>query len=124
MTRWRQFLKNAGKGGVVRTVIVGALFLVIGFAKPEFYTAGVAFLGMFLLPRLFRKGLVEHCNSVLRSLGYFGWGLFLLGLGGDYLREQVDNKVLVHVLCAVIGLYLGLYFWLMSDPELTVTREA
>lgn len=123
MTRWRQFVNNAGKGGVARTLIVGGLFLFIGFAKPEFYSAGVTFLTLFLLPRLFRTAIVDSCNAVLQKLGYFGWGIFALALGGDYLRQLLDDKALVHLLCAIIGAYLGLYFWLMSDPEIAITHE-
>lgn len=120
MQRWRQLYKNAGKSGVAKTLIVGLIFLVIGFGNGESASAGILFVVGLLAPRLLRKVMISHLSTSFAILRYFGMAIFGLVLIGQSFKESLPEVALIHGLCGTIGLYLGLYFWLLSDPEVEV----
>lgn len=105
---------------MARTLLVSLLFLGIGFGKREFYSVGFVFLGGFLTPRLLRNLLVSHLKTSFAVLRYFGMAIFALAAVAQSFRESLPEVALIHGVSGVIGLYLGLYFWLLSDPEVKV----
>lgn len=124
--RWRQFLVNAGKWGVVRTVVVlvlafvGATILTLYSASYWPTLPGVA-LG-FVIPYPARHVLVEHVEKVTRFHVHAGIGIALIaGVGRDYFKEL--GPIGLAVAFALFAVHIGTYFWVLSDPRIAVVRR-
>lgn len=124
--RWRRFHANAGKWGVVRTVVVlvlalaGATILTLYSSSYWPTLPGVA-LG-FWIPYPARDVIVEHVETVKRYHGHAGIGIVLIaGVGRDYFKDL--GPIGLAVAFSLFAVHIGTYFWMLSDPRIEVTRR-
>ncbi|WP_437577572.1 hypothetical protein [Sorangium sp. So ce887] len=124
--RWRQFRTNAGKWGVVRAVVAGVLGL-IGAAALTVHSLsywptvpGVA-LG-FVSPYLARDTLVAHAAKMRRFQSYSMIGIGVIAAVGRDVFKEIGPVGLAVALILTAG-NLGTYFWLLSDPRISIVRS-
>ncbi|XXX77241.1 hypothetical protein WMF30_00505 [Sorangium sp. So ce134] len=124
--RWQQFRTNAGKWGVVRTVVALALVLTGAVMLPLYsrsYWATVPGVALgFMSPYLARDTLVEHAEKVNRFRSYSMIGIGLIAAVGRDVFKEIGPIGLAVALALAAG-QVGVYFWLLSDPRITIERS-
>ncbi|WP_437998683.1 hypothetical protein WMF26_00475 [Sorangium sp. So ce185] len=126
LDRWRQFRTNAGKWGVVRTVVALALALtgaaiLTAYAQSYWPTVPGVALG-FLIPYLARDALVEHAQKVRQFQSYSMIGVGLIAAVGRDVFKEV-GPIGLAVALAFAAAQVGTYFWLLSDPRISIVRS-
>lgn len=126
MARWRRFLENAGKLGVVRTVVVG--LAVVGFAaggplaSPDLWPLPLGALLGAILPWQARGALVKHLETSLKLHRLSGFAILVaLALARDWLKAAPP---LVAAAClGALAAYLSVYVAVLSDPEVVTVAS-
>ncbi len=94
----------------------------MGFWKPELHTAGFLYLILLVLPYSFRRQLVAHGESVAKLLAAQEISTILLVPLGKFFQDSLSDVMVVYFCTTFVGTYLGLSFWLFSDPEVEWER--
>jgi hypothetical protein len=74
-----------------------------------------------MAPWFFRNCMVEHCQGVLGVLNAVALCLAGIAILGNAARQWIPAGSEMAFACgifAVLALYLGCYFWLMSDERI------
>jgi hypothetical protein len=125
MERIKQFQRNAGTMGALQTLAVIAFIFL--FAVPRDIVTGqwiitVPILAVVLtVPYFARDFLVYNFNWlswVMNACAVTGIIIAFLNRG----QAQPEPLWLRATLAGCIGLYIGCYFWMLSDPRLFLTR--
>lgn len=124
MNRIQHFLSNAGKLGTAQTVVVSlAVVALVAFSFKagdiEFIVAAVLFAAGVAYAA--RGYLVDH-------VGFAQWLMNIAAVGTPItlfvFQEHLDVEKF-WVRCSASAwatLYLGCYFWMLSDPSITRDR--
>jgi len=117
MNRIQRFFLNAGIAGIIQVLLVG---IVLYFALRKDVGTGLWVLTIpslivsFAFGYMFRRQLVLHFRVTKIAMNVVAaCALILLVVLG---RPESEPPALRVMLCCFIGLYVGLYFWLLSDP--------
>ena len=125
LPRIPHFYRNVGVFGVVRTVLVLTVVLAAGVSLPlrdsGYWPVAVGAAAGLLAPYLALDALVERVEVVMRFHRYAGIGILL---GVVLLRQPIENASPIPLAGALafLALYIGAYFWLLSDPRIE-TRD-
>jgi hypothetical protein len=124
VTRVQHFVKNSGIWGAIRLVlIVVAVALIISQDAAEdtrLYTVPALILAV-LFTYAIRDLLVRNAHTVVRILNI----LVFVGLAGSFLAAQsrfADTWWMNILVVGFVGAYMGIEFWLLSDPRIEVGR--
>lgn len=118
MNRFRQLKENTGWGGVARTVVLAVVCLGVVFFGPESFALKPTVLGALFLPALLSRSFAKSPGAWSSALRFGAWALFALALVGPQMRDKLDAvPEVVTILWGVIALYIGLFFWFWSHPE-------
>ena len=94
----------------------------MGFWKPELHAAGFLYLTLLVLPYSFRQQLVARGESVAKLLAAQEISTILLVPLGKFFQDSISDVMIVYFCTIFVGTYLGLSFWLFSDPEVEWDR--
>lgn len=120
MSRLRRFCANAGAGGVVRASVIGLIAVLIAsgeLADGSGYRVVPILLGTFFASYPARHWMVDHVTLVR---GLMNGAAVLAGIIVLVCKMAGVEKLpgLSLAACAFLGGYMGLYFWLLSDPRI------
>ncbi|WP_437600007.1 hypothetical protein [Sorangium sp. So ce590] len=76
----------------------------------------------FVSPYLARDALVAHAQKVRRFQSYSMIGIGLIAAVGRDVFKEI-GPVGLAVAFALIAGQLGIYFWLLSDPRISIVRS-
>ena len=121
MSRIARFARNAGSMGTVMTAIMAGFVIYVLIANPEGANARllvpVLFLAFFAMYPL-RGLLVDHLETTRRILTGMiilgGLAVFVLGRAPGKPLDQPEGQLGIVI---YLGIYMGGYFWLLSDPR-------
>ncbi len=124
MSRLKRFFRNAGALGIVQVLV---LAFVLFFCLRRDYLAGTLFftltamVGGFCVPYGFRHVLIRHAKVIARLMNVVALVGIVYAL---FLRvEPSDESIVLRTgLAAIMSLYMGCYFWLLSDERVAVKR--
>lgn len=115
-----RFIKNAGAANSIRFLIV-LVILYFALAKDLkigliLITLPVALCGL-LGPRLVRDWLIEHFEVLKMIMNVM---VILAVLAAAYFGKSKTDEPdsLRIVLCGIFSLYIGVYFWVLSDSRI------
>jgi hypothetical protein len=122
MKRVQRFIANAGAAGFARSLVV---LIIIYFAMRKDFATGLwhftfpCLILCFFLSFPFRHQLVLRFQVTRIALNVIAViGFVILLFTGRHVSEPAYLRILLSLF---IGLYMGIYFWLLSDPM--VSRE-
>jgi len=122
LNRFSRFARNVGWRGTIRSLFVAAFVVILGLAKPkevELLLFAPIAVACFLVTYPIRNILVAHVRASEIALGFVAIAI----VGTSILLGKVMPKVprehpeILIALAAALGLYMGSYFWLHSDPR-------
>lgn len=125
MDRFQRFAHNAGTLGIIQTVIVAIVF---GLAALKDLSTGdwiftlPPLIGLFVLA-YFVRGVLVNWRRVVQVSLMIAFAAALITViffspttaAGEPLWWRV-------LLSSFVGLYMGCFFWLFSDPRILVLR--
>lgn len=127
MQRLRHYSANTSFWDRVKTAILGLLVVGGAVLFPDFRPLAAVSGGAFLLPWLARHWMVDNLEWMMGKLRLAGLGFFVLALVGNLLPykrlEQDTQMLLAGGLFALLGLYMGVHFWLLSDSRVYVEQS-
>jgi hypothetical protein len=129
MSRLRQLRSNTSTIAVVQVFVVSLVFvfigvmLIVGEREP---TPLICLLVGAAVPVLLRRRLTDHPEASGRLIRSFGLGLFItclvFGAMKAQLREVIPDPLLIDGIALLVGLYLGCFVVLFSDPSIVRVR--
>ena len=123
MERFKQYANNAGVRGLFKAAVT--LFAVV-WSLIHYDKLGIKWydlpvlVGTFALPYRFRDFIVENMDPVRVLMnGTLIAAILIFAFLGDQLDQHTPYWFSTFFFGAV-GLYWGLYFWMISDPRVVV----
>ncbi len=119
--RFVRFARNAGFRGTARTLLVLAAFAVLlareGTGGNRATLAAAAVIGV-VLAYLGRELLLKSVRTTAIAMNAVLLLALVAAFAGNRLLQMKEQPVALGlVVAAFLGLYLGSYFWLLSDPR-------
>ncbi|HXE73632.1 MAG TPA: hypothetical protein VNO81_13305 [Candidatus Nitrosotenuis sp.] len=126
LTRLQNFRRNASGWGQFKFGLIFLFLVAVAFLPGTRWFSAVS-LTCFALAWLARDWLVEHCRSVLRVVDAAPLVFLTVGLVSKQMLPRMtplQETTFAFVVSVLIGLYLGAFFWILSDPRLQVEGSA
>lgn len=124
MNRLKILKRNTGWGDRLRLGLLGLVFLaiaVVSFFRPEGRIIFMVVILSFWAPWLVRNQMVLHVESVskwLRIVVFVMIGISVVGKTLQRFVPEGQEMTFALMIFAVLGLYTGAYFWLLSDERI------
>jgi hypothetical protein len=121
----QRFLANAGRGGLLRTLLVSLVMGVVAF-KGGGVWHGLAWGLSMLLGGLWGRWLGNEPELRHGYLKAMGLCLTVSAVGLGAVRDSValDERLMIGALVSLVGLYLGAYVGFNSHPGVQILHEA
>jgi hypothetical protein len=124
MGRFSVLRRNTSTIDLVKLGLLALVFMVLAVVavyRQEARVLLIMVVGGFTAPWFFRDLMVENCQKVLNILNIAALCLAGIAIFGNVARQWIPAGSEMAFACgifAVLALYLGCYFWLLSDERI------